>query len=78
MIIREVCHIKNLLYVFIKYKIERSEDSKSGEDPAFVVNARPCIYIACPCCFTPLLVKVRRTGKMQKNLAGSMAYENVV
>ena len=30
------------------------------------------------CCFTPLLVKVRRTGKMQKNLAGSMGYENVV
>lgn len=31
------------------HKIERSEDSKSGEGPAFEANARQCIYTACPC-----------------------------
>jgi transcriptional regulator with XRE-family HTH domain len=31
-----------------------------------------------PCCFIPLLVKVRRTGKMQKNLTGSIGNKNVV
>ena len=39
---------------------------------------RKCILTSCPCCFTPLLVKVRRTGKMQKNLTGSIGNKNVV
>ena len=39
---------------------------------------RKCILASCHSCFTLPLIKVRKTGRMQKNLAGSSESENVV
>jgi len=39
---------------------------------------RKCILTFCHSCFTLLLIKVRKTGKMQKNLECSSESENVV
>ena len=47
--------------------------SESGHKELSLIHIfRKCILTSCPCCFTPLLAKVRRIREMQKNLACSM------